>query len=199
MLRLLRWLLVVDLLNHGRLLVVQALCDSCPLFLILNLLLHAVVEHAEAEKIDRHANEAANNDNGKDPCFQLVKAFFGAVKEVDHSFVVHALLCNVFSQPVRPDRHDNDSNQEAEDIQNRADHVGIVQKLAVKYRVLVNDNQSEEDQEDRLKACRAPVAVDHGENHIEADQATQNPRSNGQSASAAALIVFRVQTTHLYN
>ena len=111
MLRLLRWLLVVSLLNHGRLLVVQALRDGFLLSLVLNLLLHAVVEHAEPEKVDGNANEAGNNDDDKDPCLQRVKAFLRAVKVVDHSLVVHALLGNVFSQPVRPDRHDDDSSK----------------------------------------------------------------------------------------
>ena len=62
---LLRWLLVVSLLSHGRLLVVQALRDGFLLSLVLNLLLHAVVEHAEAEEVDGNANETENNDHDK--------------------------------------------------------------------------------------------------------------------------------------
>ena len=97
---------------------VQALRDGFLLSLVLNLLLHAVVEHAEAEEIDGNANEAQDDYEDKEPCLQVVKAFLRAVKVVDHSFVVQALLGNVFGQPVRPDRYDDDSNQHGKDIQN---------------------------------------------------------------------------------
>ena len=72
----LRWLLVVDLLDHARLLlVVQALRDGCLLIPVLDLLFHAVVEHAEAEEIDRNGNDTDDNYDDKEPCLQIVKAF----------------------------------------------------------------------------------------------------------------------------
>ena len=51
---------------------VQALRDGCLLVVVLNLLLPAVVEHAEPEEVDGDANEADNDDYCKDPCFQVL-------------------------------------------------------------------------------------------------------------------------------